>query len=767
LASQAESALGAEESRALAPLDSIDAIRAAQTETDEASSYLERFGDLTLSNLLDVRAELDKAKIRLQLAGQEVWKVCVVLNELSRVRKAFVTIKDLYPSLFSISQDVKPFSSLAQEIERCVNQDGDILDDASINIAAIRREKIELQKTINKVLQDILGSETYGRAVQDRIVTMRNDRYVIPVKREFKDAIQSVVHDQSDSGMTLFVEPTRVIDLNNRLQILQSDEKKEISRILLYLTDLIAKAAPDVEKSLNVAGHLDFSLAKGRLARSWNGIKPSVSPNLETNLRNVRNPFVADCVPVSFSIGKDYFMVVITGPNTGGKTVALKTLGLTVLISKAGLFIPASDGCTVGLYDEVFVDIGDEQSIEQSLSTFSAHTSNIVRILGQATRYSLVLLDELGVGTDPEEGSAIATGIVDFLYQKRVTTVITTHYSSLKLLAYRYDQVRNASVGFNVETLQPTYELILGSPGESHAFIICERLGLPEAVLALAHDELSKEHKATTELMSRIVTDSQEISHTKESLNVNQQELAKLRDDYEGKLALLEANEKQELKAAHREAQRIVDDVSRRMDDLMRQFQDSLKNQPQAARDAKREVEATREELVQKAEPYEEKPPFTPVEEIVPGDLVIITSVNKQAIVIDVMKDKRKLVLQSGSMRTTVPEAQVRKLTEPELNSYQNRAMQYSGAREPTLPFVPMKIDLHGNRVDEALEKLDKYIDVAYLSGLSFVYICHGKGSGILRKQIHQFLKTLPSIDHFSFSNPEEGGDGVTIAYFK
>ncbi len=751
----------------LAPLDSIDAIHAAQQETDEASSYLERFGDLTLDNLLDIRVELDKAKVRLQLSGQEVWRVCTVLNELLHIRKAFTTIKDLYPVLFSISQDVKPFSSLAQEIERCVNQDGDVLDDASINIAAIRREKIELQKTINKVLQDILNSDTYSKAVQDHVITMRNDRYVIPVKREFKDTIQSVVHDQSDSGLTLFVEPTRVIDLNNRLQILQSDEKKEIARILLYLTDLVAKAAPDIEKSLAIAGHLDFSLAKGRLARSWKGIKPMVSPNLETNLHNVRNPLVPGCVPISFAIGKDYFTVVITGPNTGGKTVALKTLGLTILISKSGLFIPASDGSAVGLYDNVYVDIGDEQSIEQSLSTFSAHMSNIVRILGQASRYSLVLLDELGVGTDPEEGSAIATGIVDFLYQKRVTTVLTTHYGSLKLLAYRYDQMRNASVGFNVETLQPTYELIMGSAGESHAFTICERLGLPDTILHLAHEELSSEHKTTTELMDRITSDSQKISQTKDDLVQNQEELGKLRADYESKLAQLEINEKQELKAAHAEAQHIVEDVSKRMDDLLKQFQESLKNQPQVAQDAKRKVEATREELEQKAEPYEDKPAFTPVEEIVAGDLVIITSVNKQAIVIDVLKDKRKLVLQAGSMRTTVPESQVRKLTEPELNSYQNQAMQYSGTHEPALPFVPMKIDLHGNRVDEALEKLDKYIDVAYLSGLSFVYICHGKGSGILRKQIHEFLKTLPSIDHFSYSSPEEGGDGVTIAYFK
>ena len=767
LARQAESALGAEEARALAPLETVDAVRAAQVETDEAQSYLERFGDLSLAGLLDIRPELDKAKVRLQLSGEEAWKVCTVLNELTRIRKAFVTVKDLYPSLFSISQDVKSFASLAQEIQRCVNQDGEVLDDASINIAAIRREKVELQKTINKVLQDILSSDTYARAVQDRIVTMRNDRYVIPVKREFKDTIQSVVHDQSDSGMTLFVEPTRVIDLNNRLQILQSDEKKEVARILLYLTDLVAKAAPDIERSLQVAGHLDFSLAKGRLARVWHATLPILNPNLETNLHNVRNPFVENCVPISFSIGKDYFVVVITGPNTGGKTVALKTLGLTVLMSKCGLFIPASEGSTVGLYDNVFVDIGDEQSIEQSLSTFSAHMSNIVRILGQATRYSLVLLDELGVGTDPEEGSAIATGIVDFLYQKRVTTVITTHYSSLKLLAYRYDQIRNASVGFDVQTLQPTYELLLGSPGESHAFTICKRLGLPESILALARDELSNEHKTTTEVMSRIVTDSEEISHTKDSLNESQQELEKLRQDYEDKLKRLETNEKQELKAAHAEAQRIVDDVSRRMDELMKQYQDSLKNQPQAAREVKREVEVTREELIQQAEPLEEKSPFTPVEEILPGDLVIITSINKQAIVIDVMKDKRKLVLQAGSMRTTVPEAQVRKLTEEELNSYQTRAMQFSGTREPALPFVPMKIDLHGSRVDEALEKLDKYIDVAYLSGLSFVYIVHGKGSGVLRKQIHEFLKTLPSIDHFSFSSPEEGGDGVTIAYFK
>lgn len=767
LAEQTESPLGAEEAGALAPLDGLDAIRSAQAETDEASSYLERFGDLTLKNLLDIRAELNKAKVRLQLTGQEIWRVCVVLKELLQVRKAFLTIKDLYPLLFGVSQDVKPFTSLAQEIGRCVNQDGDILDDASINIAAIRREKTELQKTINKVLQDILGSDAYGRAVQDRVVTMRNDRYVIPVKREFRDTIQSVVHDQSDSGMTLFVEPTRVIDLNNRLQILQSDEKKEIARILLYLTDLVAKAASDIERSLTVAGHLDVCLAKGRLARLWKCVKPVVSPNLETSLVNVRNPFVADCVPVSFSIGKDYFMVIVTGPNTGGKTVALKTLGLTVLLCKTGLFIPASDGSTVGLYDNVFVDIGDEQSIEQSLSTFSAHMSNIVSVLNQATRYSLVLLDELGVGTDPEEGSAIATGIVDFLYQKRVTTVITTHYGGLKLLAYRYDQVRNASVGFDAETLRPTYEITIGSPGESHAFTICQRLGIPDAVLSLARQELSNEHKTTSELMSRIVSDSEEISRTRDTLSTNQHELEQLRADYEVKLAALEANEKQELKAAHAEAQHIVDDVSKRMDELLRQFQDSIKTQPQTAREAKMAVEATREELVHKAEPFEEKQPFTPVEEIAPGDLVIITSVNKQAIVIDVLKEKRKLVLQSGSMRTTVPEAQVRKLTESELSSYESRAMQYSGAREPSLPFVPMKLDLHGSRVDEALEKLDKYIDVAYLSGLSFVYICHGKGSGVLRKQIHEFLKTLPSIDHFSYSSPEEGGDGVTIAYFK
>lgn len=748
-------------------MDGLDAIHAAQCETDEASSYLERFGDLTLTGLLDIRGELDKAKVRLQLSGQEIWRTCSVLNELSLIHKAFLTIKDLYPALSSISQDVKSFASLAQEIRRCVNQDGEVLDDASINIAAIRREKIDLQKTINKVLQDILNSDTYAKAVQDRVVTMRNDRYVIPVKREFRDAIQSVVHDQSDSGMTLFVEPTRAIDLNNRLQILQSDEKREVARILLYLTDLIAKASLDIEKALAVAGHLDFCLAKGRLAREWHAVRPMVNPNLETELRNVRNPLVADCVPISISVGKDYFMVIVTGPNTGGKTVALKTLGLTVLAAKAGLFVPASEGSTVGLYDAVLVDIGDEQSIEQSLSTFSAHMSNIVQILDRASRYSLVLLDELGVGTDPEEGSAIATGIVDFLYQKRVSSVITTHYSGLKLLAYRYDQIRNASVGFDVETLQPTYTLTIGAPGDSHAFTICERLGMPQQVLSLAHDELSNEHKATTEIMSRIVSDSEEISRTRDSVSLNEQELARLRTEYEAKLAQLEANEKQELKAAHAEAQRVVDDVNRRMDELLHQYQESLKSQPQSAHEVRREVEAARETLEQNAVSYESQPVFTPVEEIIPGDLVIINSVNKQAIVIDVLKDKRKLVLQSGSMRTTIPESQVRKLSDAELTTYQSRAMQFSGSREPALPFVPMKIDLHGNRVDEALEKLDKYIDVAYLSGLSFVYVCHGKGSGVLRKQIHEFLKTLPSIDHFSYSSPEEGGDGVTIAYFK
>jgi len=749
--------------RNLLPYNSIEVAERALKETTQARDFYKQEGTLPFLEFVGIYPIIDRIKVLSPVAGEELLKVASVFETIGETKHILSSYRNNFPILSSYANFLRNFKSIVSKIRLSIGSDGKVLDKASPLLSIIRREIRTTYTRIQTALQKIIYSKQYETIIQDQIITKRNGRYVIPIKQTGKANFPCVVQDESSSRLTLFVEPLSVVELNNKLRELSFKEKQEEERIIIEIEKDILDRVDDLLSSLSVIEKLDFVFAKGRLSIVMDGSEVKLTPRRKITIVQGRHPFISKdtVVPIDLEVGEGYHMLIITGPNTGGKTVTLKTVGLFVLMAESGLHLPAYSNSEIGFFKKVFADIGDEQSIQQSLSTFSSHMKRIIHILLDADRDSLVLLDELGAGTDPEEGSALGYAILKDLYDRDIVTLASTHHSRLKEFPYEFTFARNASVGFDIETLKPTYRLYIGVPGGSHAFVIAERLGIPKKVLEKSRNELSDEHLFAQEMISKMSLDRKRIGESRENIEKRQKEIENLKQVYNKKLEELDKRKKEEIKKAYNEAQKIVEDTQYKMNNIIHNLENYIRSQ-RAVQEAKKKVQKKREEVEEKIqETTRRKARLFNMEDIQEGDMVYMPAFRKHGIILQKLEDKGKVVIQVGGIRATVSLSDIKK---PETSSVESEQPEVKSTVNME---VPMKLDLHGYRVEEAIGMLDKYLDSAYLVGLPFVYIVHGKGTGALRKAIFEYLKKQPHVSSFYTGKPEEGGIGATIVYLR
>ncbi|HKV86215.1 MAG TPA: endonuclease MutS2, partial [Ktedonobacterales bacterium] len=679
-------------------------------------------------------------------------------------------VSEHFPLLWSLAVDLPIRPGLEARIGESINEDGDILDSAS---PALRRIRAELRAAQQR-LQDRLGTlvNEYRSSLQEPIITTRSDRYVLPVRAEARGQVKGIVHDQSGSGATVFIEPAVVVEMNNRLRELHLEERREIERILQELSEAVASDGPYITLAVELLAQIDLHLAKARYAGLLRASAPSVNDNGLLLLRQARHPLLrGNVIPIDFWLGRDrddaeMRMVVITGPNTGGKTVALKTVGLLSLMAQAGMHIPCEDGSEIPVYSDVFADIGDEQSIEQSLSTFSSHLTRIVEILRLATDESLVLLDELGAGTDPSEGSALARAILAHLLAQRVNTVATTHYSELKVFAHEQPGVANASVEFDVETLSPTYRLSIGLPGRSNALAIATRLGLPEGIIENAREYVGTAGVEMEGLLANLQAERSAAADERYRLTMERVEAEYQRTQAEKLRAEIEEERVRVLNEARAQGRREVEETRVELARVKTQMRRKL-NEDQLSKlrertrglEERMAVEAPETHRSHRAASETEGAPLSGPLEL--GDTVFVRSMGQRGEVVALANGRGEVEVQLGAMKLRVPEGQVERLSRRQARAAETRSVALP-SRESTLA-PELQLDLRGWRVEDALEEVDRYLDNAALAGMPFVRILHGKGTGALRQAIRQQLSHHPLVKSQASADAKDGGDGITI----
>lgn len=738
----------------LLPIDDPETIKIKLSETQEAREFLTKEGNLPFSSFEEIDEIIRKAKVRSILNGVELNKIKKNLIFFNEIKKEIEDKKERYPKLFNYAQKIKKDSLLNLEIDRCIDEEGNVKDDASQELKSIRRRLRDLREKIIEKLEDLFTLSVYKNMIAEPIVTVRNGRYVIPIKKEYLSYFPSIVQDSSSSGRTLFVEPQFIVPKNNELIELRGREEEEIKKILTNLTILVWENFENIKNNLEIIGELDFIFAKARLAEDWNSVEPVIVDKKILNIVDGRHPLLkGEVVPISIFLGEKYRMLIITGPNTGGKTVTLKTIGLFVLLAQSGLHVPANYFETF-IFDNIFADIGEEQSIEQSLSTFSSHMKQIVNIINNLTENSLVLLDELGAGTDPEEGAAIAQSIAQHIFNVGSLCAIATHYPRLKEFAYKTEGVENCSVGFDINTLKPTYKLYIGVPGESHALTIASYLGLKDEIINDAKNLLGEEHKEKEFIITKMKEDQSIIEQEKNRIEEEKMLIIKEREELEALLKELESKRKEYTLLAKKKMQEIIEETKNKMEEILKNLPKERKELIEKKKELESEIEKIEEEIKE-----EKGKDFVPYNEIEVGDLVFIDKFGKQGIVVKKQEEDKKVQVQIGTMRVILPYI--------EITRKMNGSFEIGKDGEVILPekeMPPMKIELHGKSVDEALTKLDKYLDSVVLAAYPFIYIYHGVGSGILKKAIHEFLKNHPHVERFSL-DPENVG--VTIVFLK
>jgi len=661
---------------------------------------------------------------------------------------------------------------LENEIDRCIISEDEMADSASAELRNIRR-KIALQnEAIRNKINSILTSADNRNILQDSIVTIRQGRYVIPVKQEHKSRLPGIIHDQSATGATLFIEPQSIVNMNNELRELELAEKNEINRILAELSMLIAEAGDDLINNQRILIGLDFIFAKGRLSVKMKAEPPEINVQGILNIRDGRHPLIdpQKVVPISVPIGKDYNTLVITGPNTGGKTVTLKTVGLFVLMAQSGLHLPAAHGTNVPVFQKVFADIGDEQSIEQSLSTFSSHMRNIVDIVREADADTLVLLDELGAGTDPTEGAALAISILDELYERGCKTLATTHYTELKKYAIATPGVQNASMEFDVDTLSPTYRLTIGTPGRSNAFEISAKLGLPDHLIHRARGLLDENAIAFEDVIAAIEKDRKLAELDRDEAMLLRIEIKRQQEELERRLQKFEEQKEKLLAKARQEAREIVQETKELSDLILSELRELEKYEDKSLRNRKKE--ALRREIRELQEKNSEKLPvkrnFKPVrpEELNIGDRVKLLSLNQNGELISLPDDKNEVQVQVGLMKINVGLDQISKVQNGKKQETTKKS-QYGKLYRSKVTSVAPSCNVVGKVLDDALVEVDKYLDDAFMAGLKEVTIIHGRGTGILREGLAAMLKAHKHVEKIRKGNYNEGGDGVTVVTLK
>ena len=773
LCSWAGSGPGKELCRSLLPLTNLSDIQAAQANTRDALNRLMKKGGISFGGNRPLGRSLSSLEIGSCLSAPELLAIAGLLENAARVKTYGRKDREDSPedTLDAYFEAIEPLTFLAQEIRRCILSEEEFADDASTALKHIRRQKILNNEKIHSQLNSMLNGSlrTY---LQDAVVTMRNNRYCIPVKAEYKNQVPGMIHDQSSTGSTLFIEPSSVVNLNNQLKELELQEKEEIERILASLSSQTGEYIPAIAENQRIMTLLDFIFAKGSLALEQNGSKPLFNQEHYIHIRKGRHPLLdkRKVVPIDISLGKDFDLLIVTGPNTGGKTVSLKTLGLFTLMGQAGLHIPAADRSELSVFTNVFADIGDEQSIEQNLSTFSSHMKNIVTILQEADQDSLCLFDELNAGTDPTEGAALAIAILSYLHDRGIRTMATTHYSELKVFALSTPFVENACCEFDVETLSPTYRLLVGIPGKSNAFAISGKLGLPEHIINKAREQISAEKESFEDLLASLEQSRITIEKEQAQIASYKEEIETLKNRLQAKNEKIDESRDRILRKANEEAREILQEAKAVADETIRIFQKagpgaSMKDLEKTRSQVRNKINQKNEKLILKTN--------TPVakalkpEQLGLGDSVKIVSMGLKGTVSSLPDQKGNLFVQCGIMRSQTNIKDLILIDEPDIVT---PALTRTGTGKIKMSksfSVSPEINLLGKTVDEAIALLDKYLDDAYLAHLPSVRIVHGKGTGALRAGVQNHLRRCKYVKSFRLGEFGEGDAGVTIAEFK
>ena len=775
LTDKASSSMGKEICRKLEPSTDIDEIRHMQTQTRDALTRLFQKGNISFGSVKDVRGSLKRLEIGSSLGISELLAICSLLENTNRV-KAYSRSErgdSLPDSLDGMFAALEPLTPLTTEIRRCILSEDEISDDASSNLRQIRRNMKITGDRIHTQLSSLVNGSARNY-LQDSVITMRNGRYCIPVKAEYKGQVPGMVHDQSSTGSTLFIEPMAIVKLNNDIRELELEEQKEIEVILSTLSQQTAEQTDSIRADLNIMVQLDVIFARASLAMDMNATEPIFNDEGRIRLKQARHPLIdkKKAVPIDIRLGDDFDLLVITGPNTGGKTVSLKTVGLLTLMGQSGLHIPTLDRSELALFEEVYADIGDEQSIEQSLSTFSSHMTNVVSFLKKANRHSLVLFDELGAGTDPTEGAALAIAILSHLHEQGIRTMATTHYSELKVYALSTSGVENACCEFDVETLRPTYRLLIGVPGKSNAFAISSKLGLPDYIIDKAKEQISEQDESFEDVLSSLESSRITIENERREIEQYKQEIASLKSEMESKQEKLNEQRDRIIRQANEEAHAVLREAKEYADQTMKMFHKFQKDHVDLSavekerQNLRKHMNKAEKGMTQKTAAKKPKKELT-AKDISLGDAVKVLSMNLKGTVSSRPDNKGFLFVQMGIIRSKVHISDLELIDEAEITT---PTMQRTGAgkiRMSKAAHVSTEINLLGKTVDEAVAELDKYLDDAYIAHLKSVRIVHGKGTGALRKGVHNYLKRQKHVESFRLGEFGEGDAGVTIVEFK
>ena len=769
LAAEASTVIGKELAKALCPADDFAEAKELLDETAEAVAVLEQMTP-PFGGIFDIRGMLKKAKIGAVLEGTEFVDLLNTLYAMRSMKQFFKSCELEVPVLKEWAQDIEILGQLEKRLERTFDEHGNLRDDATAELQRIRRGIRSAQSQIKKTLDSLLHSAENQKYFQDAIVTMRGDRYVIPVKLEHRAAFPGIVHDQSSTGATLFIEPLAVVELNNDIKQLTLSERQEVERIYRSLSADVKNDREILTSNFDLLAKFDLTFAKAKLALKEQAFAPKLNDNNITDLRAARHPLIAaeKVVPIDISLGEKYNMLLVTGPNTGGKTVSMKTLGLLSLMAKSGLFITAAPESEIAFYKEIYADIGDEQSIEQSLSTFSAHMTHIAKLLGEVEQGDLLLLDELGAGTDPEEGAALAMAILEQLLQLKVSTVATTHYSELKTFAYMRDDIENACVEFDVKTLCPTYRLLTGIPGSSNAFAISRRIGLPESVVIRAGQLLEADHAQFEHVLNDLEKEKIMYEQRNADITERQQHVKRLEEKLEAMKAELSKKKASIISKAKEDSAALVRKARRESEavikELKEQFDDQgIKKRQQVIRESRERLNAVSDKV---RPTYVADNTFTKpidLETIAIGDTVFVQTLNQKGNIAEIRG--KELVVQLGSMKMTVAAKKCRFVAAaPKVSTTD---VKHAAVSLSKVSSVHRELDIRGVMVDEGEQLTAKFLDDAVLAGLKQVLIIHGKGTGALRKGIHAFLKQHKNVSDFNFADSDEGGTGATLVSLK
>ena len=789
LATHCQTSVGHEISISLEPSSNLEEVQARLDETTEAVK-IQSVASPAFNGAKDIRQLLKKIKIGSILDTLELLDIRSTMATMRDVKRFFKETEIEAPILKSKATQIEILGNLEQKIDRTIDEHGAVKDDASTELRRIRRELKAAQEAIKEKIFNILHNASYQKFFQDAIVTMRGDRYVIPIKQEYRREFPGLVHDQSATAATLFIEPMAVVELGNTVRQTSAAEKNEIQRILRVLSSDINSQSDILLSNAQILAEVDFAFAKASLAREMKATEPILNRDGHSKLHKVRHPLIPDnrVVPIDIEIGNEkqssknnlkenssfrIKMLLITGPNTGGKTVTLKAMGLMAMMTQSGLYVPAEFGSEIAIYKNIYAVIGDEQSIEQSLSTFSAHMSQLISVLNEVGSEDLVLLDELGAGTDPEEGSAIAQAILERLIEIKATTIATTHYSQLKTFAYTAEGIENACVEFDVETLQPTYRLLIGMPGASNAFSVSRRLGLADSLLTRAKELMNAEHANFEQVVSALEQErityeqrSNDISQRQRRIEQTEKQLNSMRDELNKNKAeiIRKAREKSAalVRKTKREAEEIIESLKEQFDDL------GIKRRQQAIQEAREKLAEAAAEMSPGIQ-NQRLGKRLDKQAINIGDTVYVTKLDQKGEIISINKDATELTVQIGALTVDVKSKDCRFISRGSSNedftpiSNSPSTKNTTGALLRVAANIQREIDIRGMMVNEAESIVGKFLDDAALAGLKTVLIIHGKGTGALRKGIHEFLKRNSSVASFQFADIDEGGTGATV----